>query len=76
MRITEHRFTERVSPHRYLPALAIWYWTTIQTKSSVTLVNDKYRYDVFNIVTGELLFQNSKDTLAEAKQEVFALTNI
>jgi len=76
MLITEYHFTERVSPHRYLPALAIWYWTTTKTKSSVTIVNDKYRYDVCNIVTGELLFQDSKDTLQEAKQEVFRLTKI
>lgn len=75
MLITEQYFTKNVLPHKYMPPYFIWSWTTDKTKSAVSLINDKYRYDVFDIVTGDLLFQDSKDTLPEAKREVLRLTN-
>lgn len=72
--VSTQRFTRCVLPHKYMPPHFIWSWTTDKTKSAVSLINDKYRYDVFNIVTGDLLFQDSKDTLPEAKREVIRLT--
>lgn len=57
----------------YLHEHAIWYWTTIKTKSCVSIVNDKYTYEVFNKVTGNSIYKGIKDTLIEAKKEVFEI---
>jgi hypothetical protein len=54
--------------------LAIWFWTTDLFKAQVCLVNDRYRYEIFDRATGKRVAMESFDTLAQAKGDVLTLT--
>jgi hypothetical protein len=58
----------------YKNPLAIWFWTTEQFSSQVCLVNDRYRYEIFDRVTGKRVAMEHFPTLAQAKDEVLILT--
>ena len=73
-RITEQYFTTNVKPHKYLNPLAIWFWNTNITKSSISVVNDRYKYEIFNIVTGDRIIMGYSTSLSRSKQKVFEHT--
>ena len=54
---------------------AIWFWTTINTKSAISVVNDKYRYEIFNRTTGERIYMDYSVSLSKAKDQVFKHLN-
>ena len=58
------------SPH------ALWFQTIPGYHAQVCLVNDLYRYEIFENVTGHRVHMHSLDTLAQAKAavlDVFAI---
>jgi len=49
---------------------AIWFWRTPTHHAHVAVVNDLYRYEIFENVTGHRIAMESFDTLADAKAAV------
>ena len=73
--ISQLMFTTKVNPRKYINPLAIWHWTTKETKSAISVVNDRYKYEVFDIVTGDRLYMGYSTSLSRSKNRVFDLTN-
>lgn len=54
-----------IAPH------AIWFWRHGNLKSSISLVNDQYRFDIYDPATGHLIHRGEDVTLAKSKRLVF-----
>jgi len=52
---------------------AIWFQRNDFLEASISVVNDLYRYEIFDRVTGKRLYMDSRLTLADAKLAVFDL---
>lgn len=50
---------------------AIWFQSIPGYQASISLVNDLYRYEIFEQVTGDRIAMESRATLAQAKADVF-----
>lgn len=51
----------------YRHPLAIWFQHTEQYTTQICVVNDLYRYEIFDTTTGQRVAMDSHDTLAQAK---------
>lgn len=58
----------------YKNPLGIWFWTTDEFISQICMVNDLYRYEIFDRITSKRVAMESFPTLAQAKHEVLTLT--
>jgi hypothetical protein len=58
-------------PHHYAPEHAIWFQTKDNMKAFVSVVNNKYRYEIYNKQNGKRIEEGYKSTLPLAKKEVF-----
>ena len=52
---------------------AIWFQSIPGYQASISLVNDLYRYEIFEQATGDRIAMGSRGTLARAKADVFTL---
>ncbi len=55
----------------FLPPHAIWFQTMGKFKAAVSVVNNQYRYEIFNSITGKRVLDGSKISLPFAKSMVF-----
>lgn len=55
-------------------SLAIWFQTNDTYTAQIALVNDLYRYEIFDRITSKRVAMESFPTLAQAKHEVLTLT--
>ena len=69
--IKDYRYPHPPSHLVYGPQHAIWFQTQDDLKAFVSVVNDKYQYEIYNSQTGKSLEKGDAPTLPLAKKEVF-----
>jgi hypothetical protein len=57
----------------HLPPHALWFQSTDHYKAAISLVNNLYRYEIFDVVTGHRVYEGSAATLAQAKKIVLGM---
>jgi hypothetical protein len=52
---------------------AIWFQSIPGYQASISLVNDLYRYEIFEQASGDRIAMASRETLEQAKADVFTM---